>query len=1117
MARGLGLYRVLTAFLEMFCGNDTPAVSQSSKGGKQGQRRLVLVINCHGMEEFFMDALLNRGVPEENLPLLITNEVSIRRREELYRMGGAYLVTSRILVVDMLTKVVDVSSIGGLLVGRANRVVDTSTEAFILRLFRQGNKDGFVIAFSDNPEAFQSGFARPEKVLRALKVRKLYLWPRNHTSVMDDLARREPVVEEYLVPMSPAMMNVQSSVCKVIHAILKELRNSTPALRDVGAFSVQSFVSSNFVPSLLWRANEASGSISRRSRRLLKDVQILHQLLDCVAQYDCVAFLSFLKTLQSANSLQADPSQWLLMDEADELFSQARNRVYKVVRKEDVGVLPPIMTVDREGGAEKEAQSYKIVKVLDENTKWAVLKKILKEIKRKAYIAGEGASSSTHAGFNGDNTRVVLVVKDSYTLNQLGEYLCLGGATMMEQRFCSFVSEANNRAARIDHSMGRRSNRGGRGGRNWDKGGNNNSGGRRQAAEEEVSVVKIDEKVELETKEEEGSLNGWERTTIVTQGSNTSSDIPPPSSGNRGGGVSDTTQTKSASSFSSRKEDTPVTPNPQFKALEEEEGMKPPSLGHVSNPYAPREYLGSRRKNGEAEYSGGKEGGDLHVPDMKTADGCAAPSPYLVHCRKCPEQRSVPSSSPYSHDQRLTIRASDVEKILIKQEGKRLRKNSASSSPIVTDVDDSQPLENIGGDAQAAREGIQQVKIKRQRLDNTGRRTESGGVTLEISDAKLTEKRGSSVSETLRFSCEVLEGIHVMAYTAHEMKDRMFLMKDIKPAHIILYDPDLPALRQVEVYTAGLSECQPVPRVYFIMYAGGVDAERYQSAVRAERRAFDQLIEARAHMSIGDIDAEEAGRLAVAPPLSMDTRTVVNHSSRYRSSWDKAPRKIVIDVREFRNALPFRLHERGCFEIIPATIYIGDYVLTPAICVERKSLTDLFSSFNSGRLFTQCEAMSQNYEVPVLLIEFAAEKKFMLQLEEDIGYDIGTKNITTKLSMLVLHFPRLRILWSRSPLQTVDIFEKLTNNCLPVNIEKALSCGSTGAETEGLHEGGLNRLSVDFLLKLPGVNEWNFCKLMRTTRCVSGIRKMERDRLNDALGERNAERLHKFLVQKTAC
>lgn len=41
------------------------------------------------------------------------------------------------------------------------------------------------------------------------------------------------------------------------------------------------------------------------------------------------------------------------------------------------------------------------------------------------------------------------------------------------------------------------------------------------------------------------------------------------------------------------------------------------------------------------------------------------------------------------------------------------------------------------------------------------------------------------------------------------------------------------------------------------------------------------------------------------------------------------------------------------FELVPLVITVGDYVLTPEICVERKSLSDLFQSMTSGRLFNQ--------------------------------------------------------------------------------------------------------------------------------------------------------------------
>ncbi|CAN0470588.1 unnamed protein product [Laminaria digitata] len=48
----------------------------------------------------------------------------------------------------------------------------------------------------------------------------------------------------------------------------------------------------------------------------------------------------------------------------------------------------------------------------------------------------------------------------------------------------------------------------------------------------------------------------------------------------------------------------------------------------------------------------------------------------------------------------------------------------------------------------------------------------------------------------------------------------------------------------------------------------------------------------------------------------------------------------------------FCLYQQG-FELVPLVIAVGDYVLTPEICVERKSLCDLFQSMPSGRLYNQ--------------------------------------------------------------------------------------------------------------------------------------------------------------------
>ena len=109
---------------------------------------------------------------------------------------------------------------------------------------------------------------------------------------------------------------------------------------------------------------------------------------------------------------------------------------------------------------------------------------------------------------------------------------------------------------------------------------------------------------------------------------------------------------------------------------------------------------------------------------------------------------------------------------------------------------------------------------------------------------------------------------------------------------------------------------------------------------------------------------------------------------------------VVVDMREFRSELPSLLHRRG-IDIAPVTIDVGDYILTPDIAVERKSLSDLIGSLNSGRLYNQVrrfflfflrqrptdvrprafqvQSMSRHYAKPMLLIEFEHDKPFALQ------------------------------------------------------------------------------------------------------------------------------------------
>ncbi len=59
--------------------------------------------------------------------------------------------------------------------------------------------------------------------------------------------------------------------------------------------------------------------------------------------------------------------------------------------------------------------------------------------------------------------------------------------------------------------------------------------------------------------------------------------------------------------------------------------------------------------------------------------------------------------------------------------------------------------------------------------------------------------------------------------------------------------------------------------------------------------------------------------------------------------------EIIVDIREMGALLPSLIDAAG-IKVIPATLTIGDYILSPKVCVERKSLPDLETSFANGRL-----------------------------------------------------------------------------------------------------------------------------------------------------------------------
>lgn len=220
--------------------------------------------------------------------------------------------------------------------------------------------------------------------------------------------------------------------------------------------------------------------------------------------------------------------------------------------------------------------------------------------------------------------------------------------------------------------------------------------------------------------------------------------------------------------------------------------------------------------------------------------------------------------------------------------------------------------------------------------------------------------------------------------------------------------------------------------MYFLSYQHSWEEQHFRSRVRREKEAFEELIKEKASLLLpsavvslaAEAQATSAAATAatVASLVPRDSRQGGKRAAAAAAASRK--QRVVVDTREFRAALPSILHARG-IELLPVTLEVGDYILSPQIVVERKSIPDLFGSFASGRLYTQCDAMCRHYKTAVLLIEFEESKAFSLPLGK-ISHD-GSRHedLTTKLALLTMHFPTLRLVWMRSPHAAADIFTAL--------------------------------------------------------------------------------------------
>ncbi|KAI8987923.1 hypothetical protein BDF20DRAFT_832807 [Mycotypha africana] len=892
LSPGLGLFTLLSTLAQVYANG----------------QHLVILINTTKEQDDILQEHLQGQLKR------IEYNVPAERRSSMYRQGGIFSITSRILAVDMLLNRIPVELINGIIVYNAHRVKLNSIEELILRIYREKNEEGFIKAFSDRPDQFVSGFAPLQNTLKSLNLRKVHLWPRFHMLVSDNLSNTNNNVIELRQPMTESMNIIQQSLVECMEETLSDLRRNNSSLIDIEEIKVENAFFKSFDQIVRRQLDPIWHRVSTASKQLVGDLKILRQLLTYLTAYDCVSFYSFIETVLAANTPQQDgrqviQSQWLLTDAGNRAVMEARKRVYIKQGDPEYDELPEQSHQQEQRPDVLFPKHIKLV--LEEQPKWNLLKTILKEIEDDSE--------------NLDDAPVLIMVSERRTCSQLKEYITCHAQEA--QRFFS-----------------------------W-----------------RVNMHRLQ-------------------------------------MGNRKG----------------------ITQQQQQNQQQQQQQQQPTFRG--------RPPPNKRRR---------VRGGLSQSPSNR-------------------QQQTL--AQTFQQDVLDTVAALDEE---INDE----------------DEDDDDTLfKGIIGPLTDAEE------IKNQHLKY--RDTNSSNMDVSEDDAN---------KDTILPSFEEIPSTSLITIQCYEEDTNDQILEDTQPRFVILYDPHPTFIRQLEVYRAAHPSVNI--RVYFMLYENSVEEQNYLNLIKKEKECFEKLIHEKSIMAIPLADKPKGNR----DELILQRR--VTDNTRVAGGQLKAvlePHIVTVDMREFRSSLPPILYAEG-IQIEPYTLQIGDYILSPDMCVERKSLSDLIQSFNSGRLYTQCESMSLHYKIPILLIEFEENKSFSLQALSDIRENIRLNDLSSKLVILTLAFPKLRIIWSSNPHETAKIFMELKRTEEEPDSKTAAAIGAEGVE-DG--ETIYNMTAQEMLRSMPGITSKNYHVIMNEFEDLDELVNANEKRIAELIGEENARKLKITLAEQ---
>ena len=128
-------------------------------------------------------------------------------------------------------------------------------------------------------------------------------------------------------------------------------------------------------------------------------------------------------------------------------------------------------------------------------------------------------------------------------------------------------------------------------------------------------------------------------------------------------------------------------------------------------------------------------------------------------------------------------------------------------------------------------------------------------------------------------------------------------------------------------------------------------------------------------------------------------------------------------------------------------------------------------------------------------------------------------DLPSKLVLLTLSFPRLRVIWSSSPQATAAIFLDLKAKLKEPDVDKAAVVGldedDALEDRSGTGDAAPNQGPQDFLRTLPGISSKNYRYVANRVENVEALCALDKDGVRNLIGAELGNELHTFLTHDT--